>query len=377
MAHSYFSNVVSKMDDWLMRILHLIPKLSNGGTEKQLEYLNRGLISLGHDVHIAYLNESENYIIHPNVILHKLKAKSNHDPLLLIQVRRLIKRIQPDVLHTWILQMDIIGGLAALISGIPFILREPSSEMAYKGGWKNRLRVLIGQKANAIVANSLGGVEYWKKFAPGSKCYKISNGVPLDEINAFTGALPEHIKTDLPIVLYVGRLAADVSASKNLINLLKAVSIVCKTNEVLCILCGDGPQISSLQLLSKDLGLKDNILFTKHLSASAVWTLMKKSTIFISLSEYEGCPNSVLEAIACGCPLVLSDIPAHREILSKNQTKFVDHTNVQLIADSIVKVLRHSDKSKEQAIINKQIINEWSIGKMTQEFLKVYNAVKK
>ena len=355
-----------------MRILHIIPKLSNGGTEKQLEYLSKGLISLGHDVHIAYLNESKNYITHPKVVLHKLKAKSNHDPLLFIQVRRLIKRIHPDLVHTWILQMDIIGGFAALTSGIPFILREPSSEMAYKGGWKNRLRVSIGRKANAIIANSLGGLEYWGKFAPGSKCYKISNGVPLDEINAATGALPEHIKADLPILLYVGRLAADVSASKNLINLLKAVSIVCKTNEVLCILCGDGPQLISLQVLSKDLGLKDNVLFTKHLSASAVWALMKKSAIFISLSEYEGCPNAILEAIACECPLVLSDIPAHREILSHDQAKFVDHNRIQLIADSIIEVLKKKDQLKEQALMNKEMVNKLSIDKMTLGYEKIY-----
>ncbi len=41
--------------------------------------------------------------------------------------------------------------------------------------------------------------------------------------------------------------------------------------------------------------------------------------VFVSASLTEGCPNAVMEAMACGLPVVLSDIPAHREILAFDQ----------------------------------------------------------
>ena len=84
------------------------------------------------------------------------------------------------------------------------------------------------------------------------------------------------------------------------------------------ILCGEGPQRSELEVMRHKLGLDADVHFTGHLPAASVWALMKKASVFVSLSAYEGCPNTVMEAMACGCPLVLSDIPAHREILDES-----------------------------------------------------------
>ena len=114
-----------------MRILHLIPNLSGGGAERQLSYLAPELARMGHDVHIAYSLECIQKPELPGVVLHRLKAQSNYDPYLLWQLVRLIRRIKPDIIHTWILQMDILGGMAARLNGIPWIFREPSSAMAY------------------------------------------------------------------------------------------------------------------------------------------------------------------------------------------------------------------------------------------------------
>ncbi len=57
--------------------------------------------------------------------------------------------------------------------------------------------------------------------------------------------------------------------------------------------------------------------------AASVWALMKKASVFVSLSAYEGCPNTVMEAMACGCPIIVSDIPEHREILDEQSALFV------------------------------------------------------
>src|ERR1035437_1762104 len=99
-----------------MRIFHLIPSLSGGGAGRQLSYLAPELARMGHDVHVAYSNEGPQKPELPGVVLHRLKSRSNYDPYLIWQLDRLSRRIKPDIIQTWLLQMDILGGLVARLN---------------------------------------------------------------------------------------------------------------------------------------------------------------------------------------------------------------------------------------------------------------------
>lgn len=359
-----------------MRILHLIPNLSGGGAERQLSYLAPELSRMGHDVHIGYLRKGPHRPELAGVVLHQLKGRSNYDPYLLWQLDRLVRLIKPDIIHTWILQMDIMCGMVARLIGIPWIFRESSSTMAYSPTWKNRLRVRVGSGANAIVSNSRGGDEYWKTQLPYSRRYVVPNALPVNEIDRTVAAWPPGLpKSEAPIVLYVGRLTSDVSASKNLKAFLEALVCVRQQQNVLGILCGEGPQRAELEALRHKLGLAADIHFTGYLPAPSIWALMKKASVFVSLSVYEGCPNTVMEAMACGCPLVLSDIPAHREILDESCALFVNTFNIQQTANSILQTLRNADVSRARALIAKQKTRVWSIAEMARIYERVYREV--
>ncbi|MFH1935277.1 MAG: glycosyltransferase [Pseudomonadota bacterium] len=356
-----------------MRILNLIPSLSGGGAEQQLSYLASELACMGHDVHVAYSKEGPQKPELLGVVLHQLKARSNYDPYLLWQLVRITRHIKPDIIHTWILQVDILGGIAARLNGLSWIFREPSSVLAYPPTWKHRLRVRVCSSANAIVSNSSGGDEYWKTQLPHTRRYVVPNGLPVHEIDRTVAALPPGLaKSEVPIVLYVGRLTSDGSAIKNLKVFLKALAYVRPQQNVLGILCGEGPQRAELEVLRHTLGLDAAVQFTGHLPTASVWALMKKASVFVSLSAYEGCPNTVMEAMACGCPLVLSDIPAHREIFDGSCALFVDPSNIQQTADIILQSLRNADASKGRALIAKQKTQEWSIAEMARDYEKVY-----
>jgi glycosyltransferase involved in cell wall biosynthesis len=268
--------------------------------------------------------------------------------------------------------MDILGGIAARLTGIPWIFREASSKMAYKPTWKHRLRIWIGCGASAIVSNSRDGDEYWKTQLPYSRRYIVPNGLSVDEIDRVIPALPPELaKSEVSIVLYVGRMIV----SKNLKAFLEALACVKPQLNVFAILCGEGPQRSELEALRHKLGLDEFVNFAGHLSAQSVFAFMKKAAVFVSLSAYEGCPNTVLEAMACGCPLVISDIPAHREILDEGCALFVDPSNVQQTADTILQVLNNVDASTARAMIARQKIQGWSIAEMARNYEKVYQEV--
>jgi glycosyltransferase involved in cell wall biosynthesis len=359
-----------------MRILNLIPSLSGGGAERQLSYLAPELVKMGHDVHIAYLNDGPEKLTLEGVVLHQLKSSSNYNPFLILQLLRKIKKIKPDIIHTWILQMDVLGGIAAKISGIPWIIREPSSSMAYPSTWKNKLRLLTGRDSAAIVANSEGGKDYWRKKFPNKKFYIIPNGLPLDTIEKIPAAFPESLRLpDIPVLLYVGRLSSGISASKNLRIFLNVVEHVRKKQKVAGILCGEGPQQRELEELRHKLGLDEDVYFTGRLPAAIVWSMMKKATIFVSLSAYEGCPNTVMEAMACECPIIVSDIPAHREILDEGSAIFVNPNNIEEIGNIILDLLKNAGTLKLRSSKAKQMIQTLSVTEMAKKYQKIYQEV--
>lgn len=359
-----------------MRILYAIPNLSGGGSEQQLVYLLQELARKGHDIHLAYCKEGPQKSELPGVVLYQLKARSNYDPSLLWQLIRLARSINPDIIHTWILQMDIFGGVAARLSGIPWIFRESSSVTAYLPTWKNRLRIRVCSGASAVICNSRGGDKYWKIQLPSIRRYIVKNGLPVHEIDRVMAAFPPGLsKSEAKIVLYVGRLISDSSANKNLKAFLEALVHIRQQQNVLGILCGDGPQWSELEVLRHKLGLTEDVHFTGHLPFTSVIALMKKAAVFVSLSAYEGCPNTVMEAMACGCPLVLSDIPAHREILDESCALFVDPSNILQTAAVIGHALRDVDGSKVRALIAKRNTQTWLIDEMALNYERVYTEI--
>ena len=355
-----------------MRILHLLPHLSGGGAERQFSYLAPELARRGHETHAAYSADGPNRPELPGVHLHRLKSVSNYDPWLLWQVVRLIRKIKPDVMQSWTLQMCIIGGIAAKITGVPWLFREASSPFGCRQNWKTRWRTKMAPNASAIVSNSQGGDYYWAAKAPMVRRYVVPNGLPLDDIDHASVCVPANVPTgDRPLVLGVGRLVK----GKRWDALLQALPDVNRKLSVCCALCGTGSERHTLERQAAALGLDNTVVFTGHLSANAVWGLMKSAAVFVSLSAYEGCPNVVQEAMACGCPLVVSDISAHREILDEQSALFVDPSDGRQAADALLEALRDREAAKDRAINAKRRTEAWSISLLAQRYLQAYETI--
>jgi glycosyltransferase involved in cell wall biosynthesis len=362
-----------------MRILHIIPSLSGGGAERQLSYLAPELVLRGHEVHIAYNQDGPDKPELPNIILHLFKHRSNYNPYILWQLIQLVRQIKPDIIQTWILQTDILGGIISKLTGIPWIFREPSSTMGYIPNWKNRLRIRVASGARGIISNSQGGDLYWKNVSKSSRRYIVSNGLPITEIDNLIPDMPNGIpKPEVPIILFVGRLIGNEcngEGNKNLISLIKAIALIIQQKKTICFLCGDGPQRQELEILAHDLDIEKYVIFLGHIPAVSIWKLMKTASVFVSLSTFEGCPNTVMEAMACNCPLVVSDIPAHHEILDEKSALFVNQTNIREIASAVISVLNDGQNVKTKAINAKAKTREWSIKEMTTKYENIYGDV--
>src|SRR5688500_14774257 len=115
------------------RLLHCIWRLGLGGAERQLILLSTGLAAKGADVHVltAYPGYCDEQLAATSAIPHRLDLATNYDVTMFPRLVALVKRLRPDVITTWLTQMDIVAGLAAQVARTPFVICERSGPEAY------------------------------------------------------------------------------------------------------------------------------------------------------------------------------------------------------------------------------------------------------
>jgi glycosyltransferase involved in cell wall biosynthesis len=99
---------------------------------------------------------------------------------------------------------------------------------------------------------------------------------------------------------------------------------------------------------------------------------MKAADLFVSVSTFEGNPNTVLEAIAAKCPVVVSDIPEHREFLDESTAYFATPSSADDVATAIERALGNLGEANAKAESAHRDTNRWSVESQTKEYLDLY-----
>jgi glycosyltransferase involved in cell wall biosynthesis len=347
-----------------MRILHLIPTLGGGGAERQIAALAGGLRAAGCDVHVGIVSAGSNLapVEAAGATAHRIRTNGNYDPLLPLRIAGLIRRVRPHVVQTWLTQMDVAGGLAAIATRTPWIISERTHKIYYPRDLKHGARRFLGRFARAIVANSAGGLEYWDHTRV--KRVVIPNALPLAGIEA--AARNEEDFGACAVLLFVGRL----DPAKNLDNVIDAFATVVQRRDAVALLCGEGPLAADVHAHIARSGAGDRIRMLGF--RDDVWGLMKRADALLAPSWFEGQPNAVLEAMACGCPLVVSDIPAHRAFLDDSTALFAPPADAAALARQLEQALDDRPAAARRAAEAKAGVAEWSIERVSAAYLRVY-----
>jgi glycosyltransferase involved in cell wall biosynthesis len=114
-----------------------------------------------------------------------------------------------------------------------------------------------------------------------------------------------------PVLLAVGRLGPQ----KRFDALIRAVAIVCRTRPVRVLILGDGEERERLQSLARELGVEHCVSLPGFVVNPCAY--MSQADLYVLSSAWEGLPNALIEALACGLPVVSTDCPSGpREILA-------------------------------------------------------------
>jgi glycosyltransferase involved in cell wall biosynthesis len=170
------------------------------------------------------------------------------------------------------------------------------------------------------------------KVSPG-RVLTVPLGVDFERISAVQPAPSGHD------VIFAGRLISH----KNVDVLIRSVaSVTAYQPQLRCLIIGEGPERDRLEDLSRQLGLTSNIEFRDFLpDQDEVFALMKASRVFVLPSEREGFGAVVLEANACGIPVVTVRHPdnAAQDLIREGENGFLTELNPTELAKTIIRCL--------------------------------------
>lgn len=353
-------------------VLHVIPTLEGGGAERQLGMLVNEQVRRGYDVHVAVRRPG----VHMSAIqgcgghIHELGDIRSTNPRLLFAIKRTIAKVKPDILQTWLPQMDIVGGLAALSSRIPWIVSERTSGNYYKEvPVVGRLRLWLGQFASAVVANSDGGEKYWRAAAHGKLTLAtVRNALEIDRIRSAIVPDPPGSRQG-PLLLVVGRF----SREKALEIVIRALGDCAPRTAFNVLVIGEGSERPTLEREIRLASLAGRVKILAY--QPDWWRWLKVADGLISMSRYEGNPNVVLEAMAGHCPVILSDIAAHREIADASSTLFVPVDDVQALSAATVELINDKSAARRRAERAFGRVESMTVTAMADAYEVVYRKV--
>lgn len=364
-----------------------------GGAEKRFWELARRLTRRGHEVHLYGMKSWDGPadFIKEGVYLHGVCA---HRALYAMgSGRRGFRQVIVFAMHIlpalWKEQFDIIDCNA--FPYLPFfpvriysLRRRVPLVITWQEVWDRYWYAYLGRGLGAIARLVEKMV---MKFSPdvitycetvkddliqrgyGSKRIAvIHQGVDLPEIEA---ARPGQEASD---VIFVGRLIKD----KNAELLVRAVHIMKKDFPRLsCCIVGDGPERAGLESIARELGLEKNIVFKGSLEHEQVIALMKASKILVFPSQREGFGVVVVEAMACGLPVITIRHPhnAATEFVRQGETGFICRINEQDIASTALLLLKNEGHRKHLAHQAQEFAQGFSWERIADESEQFYRGV--
>jgi glycosyltransferase involved in cell wall biosynthesis len=230
----------------------------------------------------------------------------------------------------------------------------------------NSLRARTGARANAIVANAEVGRQYWRNLTH-RPMHVIPNIVPLAQIERAPVRASDGSEDD--VILFVGRLAAE----KNLDVLLEVLVNVFARHRARAVFCGDGPLRRVLEQKAVRLGISERTQFLG--TVPDVWSWMKRAAVEVSVGLFEGDPNVVLEAIACGTPLVVSDIAGHRALLDESSAWIVDPHSATAIANGLLAALGNRPEASVRADRARGVVAARAPEEIAARYVSVFESV--
>jgi len=244
----------------------------------------------------------------------------------------------------------------------------PGVETSIKGlhYFLTPIRRLILKHSLAIVANSQGLKQASQQIDP-FPVSVIPNGVNIDFFRPNAHNSPNFQ------FLFVGRF----HEQKNLFFTLEQLALLRKNSDLPFEfhIVGDGPLKNSLQTYANQLNLNSIIQWHGWLERSKILELYQHSNCLLNLSLYEGMPNVVLEAMACGLPIIASNVIGNDAVVQDGKTGYlVDLKNTSQLQEILLSLLDKPKLAKQLGFAGRDwVVKTFSWAKVAKEYVQLFS----
>jgi glycosyltransferase involved in cell wall biosynthesis len=310
------------------RIAIFVSFSGQGGVERAMTQLASGLINKGITVDLLLPRATGEHMEAIPENVNVIKFNTGHTFSSLLPLVRYLKKEHPDALlaakHRAIVTAVIASKLARFRGKVAGNIQTTISE-GLKGSNIIKRSMYIWMMrtfykwADLIVAVSRGVADDVLQLTglDEAKITVIYNPVVPPEIFDLASQPLEHPwfnESDVPVILGIGRL----TKQKDFHTLVRAFGKVRKNRPCRLIILGEGGDLESLRSLSREMDVEDDIDFPGFQKNPFAW--IAKSRLFVLSSQWEGFGIVIVEAMACGIPVVSTDCPnGPREILMDGQ----------------------------------------------------------
>ena len=317
-----------------LRVALAIPHLGGGGAERSTLAIARGLISRDYTVDILIFYDSmvlrnevpsaaRVILLQPRkrVFLRHFQAIANQLGIYSsLRIRRrnisqaisiadYIDRARPDLLLAALAEPKIASLLAPIFTTYRPVVVPIMRNHIMNRNWRNRAiyRILF-RKADHIIAVSIGVAESLSASirVPMDRITCIYNPVVSNELSSLAENPPDHpwfSGLGPPIVLAAGRL----SRVKDFPTLIRAFEIVSRKRPLRLVILGEGSWRGRLQHMVHSRGLEASVSLPGW--QPNPFAYMKRASLFVLTSRYEGLSGVLIQALACGCPCISTNCP--------------------------------------------------------------------
>jgi glycosyltransferase involved in cell wall biosynthesis len=279
-----------------------------------------------------------------------------------IRIVRLLRKIQPDLVH---LHAQHYYSTAIVLSGLPFILNSWGTEvleLPTTSFPRRTLAKMAAVQARKIIVDARILKYIWKSMGvPAQKTEIIPFGVDTDVFNPQVNG--DVVRKNLGFErgeIVVISTRAFYSSHYDVECLVKAVPFVLDDcSNVKFIVKGSGPQAHHLRNLAKQLGVVSHVYFVGLVPHHELAQYLRAADIYVSTSRVDSTSVSLLEAMACGVPPVVTNIPGNREWVRENVNGLLFPSgDAKALAEKIIQLSQNAELRRKFGEKCLQIIKE-------------------
>jgi glycosyltransferase involved in cell wall biosynthesis len=359
-----------------LKIAVFLPSLDGGGAERVFAELCGEFATLGYDVDLVLAAARGPYLadVSPRVRIVDLRANGVLGSL--PRLARYLRSARPDVMLSGLDHANIVAIVACAAAGgrtrcvismrsVPTVVNRV--DWSIRGWTTLQIAKFVYRYADAIIGNARAVVDDLAQFrrVPSSKVAVIYNPLDLNRI-----VLASHAAVDNPwlsdgappVVLSVGAL----TVRKDFPTLIRAFALVRAKRNCRLVILGEGPDRAALESLVRNLGIDGDVILPGFVNNPFAW--MRRAKVFVSSSLNEGCPNALMQALACGTPIVSTACPGgSAEILEGGKWgRLVSMRDASAMAEAIMASIAEKNRLNLQ-----QRAADFALASIAREYLQI------